>query len=155
MKQLITILGLLALPTLAQEIAAPDADWEQLRVQAAELRGQAKLQRTRADQMRAEAEKLCRGKLFVSGCMVDARKSRNEAEQAIRQGETEAVEIEQRVRAHDYEVKLRQRAEKEQKREMKAAERAEEIRGKDEKRRLKNEKRVAKEERRRQTAQQE
>lgn len=153
MKQLIAILGFLALPAMAQEPAKADMDWEQLRAQATELRGRAKLMSTQADKTHSDAEKLCHEKLLVASCLDDARKARQEAERAIRRVELEAVGIDRRIRVHDHEVKLERRAEKDRERETKAAERAEEIRGEDEKRRLKNEKRAAGEERRRQKAQ--
>jgi hypothetical protein len=155
MKQLIAILGFLALPAMAQEAAMPDVDWEQLRAQATELRSRAKLMRTQADKTQADAERYCQGKLLVAGCIVDARHARREAERAIRRVELEAVEIDRRLRVHEHELKLERRAEKDRQREIKAAERAEEIRRDDEKRRLKNEKRAAEEERRRLKAQRE
>lgn len=153
MKQLIAILGFLAFTAIAQEAARPDADLDQLRTQAAELRGRAKLMRTQADQTHADADKLCREKFLMSSCLDDARKARQEAERAIRRVELEAVDIDRRLRVHEHEAKLRRRAEQDREREIKATERAEEIRREDEQRRLKNEKRAAEEERRRQKAQ--
>jgi hypothetical protein len=157
MKHFFAILGLLALPALAQPDHGnpPTTDWEQLRAQATELRSRAKLMRTQADKTHADAEQYCRGKLLVAGCLDDARKARQDAEHAIRRVELEAVGIDRRVRIHEHELKLEQRAEKDRERDIKAAERAEEIRREDEKRRLKNEKRAAEEERRRQKAQRE
>lgn len=158
MKQLITLLGFLALSVgapLAQETTRPDVDWEQLRAQATELRSRAKLMRTQADKTQADAERYCQGKLLVAGCIEDARHARQDAEKAIRRVELEAVEIDRRLRIHEHELKLERRAEQDREREIKAAERAEEIRREDEKRRLKNEKRAAEEERRRQKSQRE
>jgi len=155
MKHFLAILGLLALPALAQQGGGnpPDTDWEQLRTQATELRNRAKLMRTQADKTHADAEKYCQGKLLFAGCIADAKKARQEAERAIQRVELEAVGIDRRIRVHDYGLKLERRAEKDREREIKAAERAEAIRQDDEKRRLKNEKRAADEERRRQKAQ--
>lgn len=155
MKQLIAILGFLALPAMAQEITKPAVDWDHLRAQATELRSRAKLMRTQADKTHADAEQYCHGKLLVAGCLEDARKARQEAERAIKRVELEAVEIDRRLRVHEHELKLERRAEKDRERDIKAAERAEEIRREDEKRRLKNEKRAAEEERRRQQSRQE
>jgi len=152
MKQLIAILGILALPAMAQEAAQPAVDWEHLRAQATELRSRAKLMRTQADKTQADAEKYCQGKLLVAGCIVDAKKARQEAERAIQRVELEAVAIDRRVRLHEYELKLERRAEKDREREIKAAERAEAIRQDDERRQQKNDKRIADEERRRQKA---
>lgn len=156
MKHFLAILGLLALPAMspmAQDGTPPPAtDGAQLRAQAAELRGRARLMRTQADQTHADAEKYCREKLLVASCLDDARKARQEAERAIRRVELEAVEIDRRLRVHEYEAKLRRRAEQDREREIKTAERAEEIRREDEQRRLKNEKRAAEEERRKQKA---
>lgn len=155
MKHFLAILGLLALSALAQQDGGdpPATDWEQLRAQSTELRGRAKLMRTQADKTHADAEAYCRDKLLFAGCIADAKKARQEAEGAIRRVELEAVNIDRRIRAHEYEIKLEQRAEKDREREIKAAERAEAIRQDDEKRRLKNEKRAADEARRRQKAQ--
>jgi Tfp pilus assembly protein FimT len=112
MKQLIAILGLLALPAMAQEAVKPDVDWEQLRAQATELRGRAKQMRTQADKTQTDADRLCREKLLVSSCLDDAKKARQEAERAIRRVELEAVEIDRRLRYHNHEVKLEQRRQK-------------------------------------------
>lgn len=159
MKHFLAILGMLALPAkspMAQDGTTPPAtDGAQLRAQAAELRGRARLMRTQADQTHADAEGYCQGKLLVSSCLDDARKARQEAERAIRRVELEAVEIDRRLRVQEYEAKLRRRAEQDREREIQAAARAEEIRREDEQRRLKNEKRAAEEERRRQKAQRE
>lgn len=115
MKRIILLLAVLALPAIAQENGNPPvADWEQLRVQAAELRNRAKLMRTQADKTHADAELYCRDKLLVAGCLDDARKARQEAERAIRRIELEAANIDQRLRHHDYEVKLERRREKAQ-----------------------------------------
>lgn len=158
MKRFLAILGMLALPAIsamAQDDTTnpPAADREQLRAQATDLRSRAKQMRTQADQTHADAEKYCREKLLVASCLDDARKARQEAERAIRRVELEAVDIDRRLRAHDYEAKLQRRAAQDRERELKAAARAEEIRRADEQRRLKNEKRAAEEERRRQKAQ--
>lgn len=156
MKHFLAILGMLALPAMsamARDGTTPPAtDREQLRAQAAELRSRAQLMRTQADQTHADAEKYCREKLLVASCLDDARKARQEGERAIRRVELEAVDIDRRLRAHEYEAKLRRRAEQDREREIQAAARAEEIRREDEKRRLKSEKRAAEEERRRQKA---
>lgn len=156
MKHFLAILGMLALPAMspmAQDDTAPPAtDRDQLRAQAAELRGRAKLMRTQADQTHADADRLCHERLLVASCLDDARKARQEAERAIRRVELEAVEIDRRLRVHEYEAKLRRRADQDREREIQAAARAEEIRREDEQRRLKNEKRAGEEERRRQKA---
>lgn len=144
MRRLSVIIGFLVLPALAQPIASGEADWEQLRAQAAELRERVKQMRTTADQTQLATEHACREKLLMSGCMEDAQKTRQEAERSARRVELDAIEIEKRLRKYDYEVRLQKRAEKERDNASKAAERAEKIRAQEEDRRIKTEERAAK-----------
>lgn len=152
MKLLIAILALLALPVVAQDAPAKVEDWDQLRAQATDLRGRAKLMRTQADKTHTDATALCREKFLMASCLEDAKHARQEAERAIQRVEREAVEIDRRLRIHDHEVRVEQRARKDREREAEAAQRAEEIRQEDERRRLKNEKRATEEAQRRQKA---
>jgi len=152
MKRLIAILFFLACPALAQETDTREVDWEQLRVQAASLRDRAERIRTAADENRATSERACQDKLLVAGCMEDARTTHQEAERNARRIELEAIEIDKRLRRHDYEAKLQQRAEKNRENAIKAAERAEKFRQDEEERRIKNEKRAAKAAERREKA---
>jgi len=155
MKRLIAILFFLACPALAQETDTRDVDWEQLRAQAASLRERAELMRAAADETRATTERACQGKLLVAGCMEDAHTTHQEAGRSARRIELEAIEIDKRLRRHDYEAKLQKRAEKNRENAIKAAERAEKIRQDEEERRIKNEERAAKAAERREKAQRE
>jgi hypothetical protein len=144
MKRLIVILGFMAWPAWAQESDAQDIDWEQLRSQATSLRERAVQMRTVADQTRATTERACQDKLLVAGCMEDASQTYQEAERSARSVELEAINIEKRLRRHDYEARLQKRAEKSRDKEIRAAERAEQIRQDEEARHIKNEERAAK-----------
>jgi hypothetical protein len=110
---LLCVLVPLALPALAQDVAAPPVeDWGQLRAQAADLRSRAKLMRTQADKTRVESETFCHEKFLMASCLADAKQARQEAERAIRRVELEALGIERRIKVHEHELKLERRRQK-------------------------------------------
>ena len=158
MKPPLAFLALLAIwPAWAQDPTAPAApppgeDWAALRAQAGELHARASALRKAGDETQAAADLACREKIFVSACVDDARKARQETERAAQDIDQQAVAIEKRLRYHEHDLKLQRRADKEAAQQAEAAQRAEAIRQQDEQRRLRLERKQAEEARRKERA---